>query len=379
MKICLLSIDFLPNIGGIAAHVYELSKALVKHGNEVHVITFREEFNGKKYEEIDGIEVHRIYRPKIKLIGSILYAFTAWCEIIFLIENEGIDIIHYHNAFDAFIAKFIPKISKVQTEHSSDFLEAVEKGKYKLYKWLLGHADHVIGPSQELVNTVIEMGVNQKKTSFISNGVDIEKFNPKIKGDKIREKYNIDTKEKVILCSRRLEPKNGVCYFIKSIPYILKQNSNLKCLIVGEGTEMDIIKNEVAKLRIFDKIVFAGKVQNSEMPKYYAASDIVVLPSLKEATSISGLEAMASGKVLIGTNVGGIPQIITNNETGLLVPSKNPEALAQAILSLLHDENKLIKMGLNARQKAEMMYSWDIIANQTENIYETLQKRRKIS
>ncbi len=377
MKICMLSLDFLPNIGGIAAHVYELSKAMVKQGNEVHVITYRDEFRGIKYEEIDGIKVHRIYFQHIRLIGFFMYAFSEWLKLRSLIKNEDMDIIHYHTLLpDAFITKFMPKVPKVQTEHFSGFLEAVEKGKHKrLYKWLLSHADHVIGPSKELVDTFIELGVNQDKTSFISNGVDIEKFNPKIKGDEIREKHEIDSKEKVILCPRRLEPKNGVWYFIKAIPYILKRYSNVKCLIVGDGSEMDKLKSEVIKLKISDKVIFAGRVPNSEMPKYYAASDITVLPSLKEATSIAGLEAMATGKPLVGTNVGGIPQIITNNITGVLVPPKNPEALTSAIVSLLTYDEKRIEMGLNARIRVEKDFFWNVIAKETMKIYEIVQKR----
>ncbi|RCV66162.1 Glycosyltransferase involved in cell wall bisynthesis [Methanophagales archaeon] len=377
----MLSISFPPGLkgigGGMGVHVFELSKALVKQGNDVHVITFGNDFRVKKCEVIDGIKVHRIYFPRIRFIGIFTYAFSAWFKLKLLIKNEGVDIIHYHDVLpDAFIAKFISKISKVQTEHSSGFLEAVEKGKYMwLYRWLLSHSDHVIGPSRELADTVIKLGVNANKTAYISNGVDLKKFNPNVKGDVIKRKYKINANEKVILCPRRLEPKNGVQYFIKAIPYITRKNNNVKCLIVGVGSEMDKLKNETSKLKITNRVIFTGNVPNSEMPEYHAASDIVVLPSLKEATSIAGLEAMASGKPLVGTNVGGIPQIITNNITGVLVPPKNSEALARAIGSLLIDDEKRIEMGFNARKRAENEFSWADIAEKTMKIYETVLKR----
>ena len=122
----MLSIDFLPNIGGIAAHVYELSKALVKEGNDVFVLTGKKNFNDKKYEEIDGIKVYRTYFPRVRLLWILVYALPAWLKLRWLIKNKDIDIIHYHNILpDAFIAKFTPKVSKVQTEHSSAFLEAM--------------------------------------------------------------------------------------------------------------------------------------------------------------------------------------------------------------------------------------------------------------
>ena len=379
MKICMLSIDFLPNIGGIAAHVYGLSKALIKQGNEVHVITLRRHFHEKKYQEIDGIKVHRIYYPRLRVIGFFIYLFQVWPRLKRLIQKEGIDIVHSHTLLnDALPAKFIGNIPKIQTEHSSGFLMAVEEGKHKrLYKWLLRHADHMIGPSQELVDTVIKLGIGQDKTSFISNGVDIERFNPKVEGGEIREKYKIKPEEKVILCPRRLALKNGVWYLIKAIPHIIKQNGNVKCLIVGDGSEMGKLSQEVIRLVVADRVIFAGRVPNSEMPKYYAASDVVVLPSLKEATSIAGLEAMASGKPLVGTNVGGIPQIIADGETGILVPPRSPEELAYAIACLLNDDEKRAAMGLNARKRAESEFSWQIIARRTQNIYNKIIKPKK--
>ncbi len=380
MKICMLSIDFLPNIGGIAAHVYELSKALVKEGNDVFVLTGKKNFNDKRYEEIDGIKVYRTYFPRVRLLWILVYALPVWLKLRWLIKNKDIDIIHHHNIFaDALIAKFTSKVSKVQTEHSSSFLEARETGKHKrLHRWLLSNTDYVIGPSQELVDAIVGIGVNRANVSFIPNGVDTEKFNPRLRGDEIKEKQGIKSDEKVILCPRRLALKNGVYYFVKAIPCIIERSGNVKCLIVGDGPEMAKLKSQVSELgtAVADSAIFAGRVPNSEMPKYYAASDIVVLPSLREATSIAGLEAMATGKPLVATNVGGIPQIIADGKTGILVPPRNPEELAYAIVSLLNDDEKRAKMGLNARKRTEREFSWQIIARQTQNLYQKATQSR---
>ncbi|MFC2046727.1 glycosyltransferase family 4 protein [Chloroflexota bacterium] len=379
MKICMLCTNFPPDIGGIAAHVYELSRALVKLDNDVQVITLRRGFHDNKYQEIDGIKVYRVYYPRLTVIGFFIYLLYVWPKLKRLIRKGDIDIIHAHTILnDALTAKSIGKITKIQTEHSSDFLAAMEKGEHRrLYRWLLSHADHVIGTSQELVDTVIKLGIGQDKTSFISNGIDIERFNPRVEGGEIREKHKIKTEEKIILCPRRLDLKNGVYYLIKAIPYIIQQSSNVKCLIVGDGLEMAELKQEVIKLVITDKVIFAGRVPNSDMPKYYAASDVVILPSLKEATSIAGLEAMATGKSLVGTNVGGIPQIITHDKTGMLVSPRNPEELAQAIVSLLNDDGKRAAMGLNARKRAVSEFSWQIIAGKTQNIYDKVSHSKR--
>lgn len=367
----MLAGSFPPDIGGAAAHVYGLSKALLRLGNEVYVIAFATNPHLRECQEINGIEVYRIYTPPIRLAGLMICSFKAWLKLRALIKEKDIDLIHYHNLLPcALVARFITGLPKVQTEHSSGFLMAVEKGEYKrLYRWLFSQSDYVIGASQVLVDNVIKYGGSCDKTSFIGSGVDVEKFNPTIDGSEVREKYCKKPNEDIILCPARLDPVKGVRYLIRAIPYIIKQNNTAKFLIVGDGPEMERLNQEVVRLQIVNRVTFTGRISNSEMPKYYAASDIVVLPSLIEATSIAGLEAMATGKPLVGTRVGGIPRIIADGKTGILVPPRNPEELAHAITSLLSDKGKRTTMGLKARKRAESEFSWQIIARKIQDIY----------
>lgn len=371
MKICMLAGSFPPDIGGAAAHIYELSTALLQQGNKVYVIAFTTNPHLRECQEINGLKVYRVYIPHIRIIGLMVCSFKAWLKLRALIKDKDINLIHYHNLLPcALVARFITGLPKVQTEHSSGFLMAVEKGEYKrLYRWLFSQSDYVIGASQVLVDNVIKYGGSRDKTSFIESGVDVEKFNPTIDGSEVREKYCKKPNEDIILCPARLDPVKGVRYLIRAIPYIIKQNNTAKFLIVGDGPEMERLNQEIVRLQIADRVTFAGRIPNSEMPKYHAASDIVVLPSLIEATSIAGLEAMATGKPLVGTRVGGTPRIIADGETGILVPPRNPKELAYAITSLLSDKGKRTAMGLKAREKAESEFSWQIIARKIQDIY----------
>jgi len=114
------------------------------------------------------------------------------------------------------------------------------------------------------------------------------------------------------------------------------------------------------------------------MPGFYGISDIVVLPSLKEATSISGLEAMATGKPLVGTKVGGIPMLIDNEQTGILVSPKDPHALSEAIIDLLKNNEKRKTMGINARKKVINEFDWKkTIAPRTIEIYKKIIDSKK--
>jgi glycosyltransferase involved in cell wall biosynthesis len=237
-------------------------------------------------------------------------------------------------------------------------------------------SDHVCTPSAELKNSVIRIGLNPKHVSYIPNGVDIEKFNVH-NTNELKKIYNL-TNEKIVTCPRRLESKNGVEYFVKSIPEIVKNVRNVKFFIIGNSNNEMFLKlvNDTIKFRVEDYVIFTDTIPNNEMPNYYGISDIVILPSLKEATSIAGLEAMASGIPIIGTNVGGIPQIIDNGKTGYLVPPKDPHNLAKTIIHLLNNEVEMITMGLNARKKAQNEFSWEIISNKFLKMYKkNLQKK----
>lgn len=377
LNICMLSSDFLPNIGGIAAHVYELSNSLSEKGHHVSVITLRKNFNENKHEKIGDIDIYRIFYPQIPIIGYFIHLFLVWLEIKF---SNGFDLIHVHTINHAPVLKLL-KSKSVETEHSSGVLEDLENNKnIKLYKTLFSSNEHLIAPSDEIVQKLIELGFEPEIVSFISNGVDIHEFNPSIDGSKIlsiKESFNISS-EKIVLCPRRLVPKNGVNYFIESIPDIITNyGANVKFLIVGNSNSeaMAILKRRSSELNLDDQLIFVGSVPNNQMPFFYVLSDVVVLPSLKEATSIAGLEAMSMGKPLVGTNVGGIPQIIKNRETGILVPPKEPKKMAEAIIFLLNERDERILMGKKARQRVEERFSWDIIAEETLKIYEKVLKK----
>lgn len=375
MKIGIFCIDFLPNIGGIASHVYELSKELVKQGNDVHVISFKKTKESLDYEEIDGIKIHRVFYSGGLFFGRIKYLFLAYRKIKKLIKEKKIEIIHTHDLYpDGLLYLFLPKkFPKILTEHSSNYLNWYE---YKFLRpflyWVMNKADFVFGPSKELVYKFRNTGIPKNKSKFISNAVDDKKFRPDIKISKrFKEKYGIETGEKIILIPRRLEPKNGVIYGVKAMPEIIKEFPNCKCIVVGGGWEEEREKmmKEIKREKMMKNIIFTGNVPNTQMPFFYSISDVVLLPSLQEATSISGLEAMSCGKPLVGTNIGGIPYIIEDKKTGFLVEPKNPKEISKIIIKLFKDPLNSKKVGQNAREIIEKRFSWEIITKEFYKIY----------
>ena len=231
--------------------------------------------------------------------------------------------------------------------------------------------DRIITPSDELAEAVRSLGIPADKITFISNGVDTEKFSPNVPPKNLRQQYALAPETKIVLCPRRLEPKNGVRYLIEAVPAILQQCPDTRFFVVGGSypDQLTLLREKVRELRVQDMIYFIGSVPNAEMPSWYTAADVVVLPSLKEATSIAGLEAMACGKPLVGTNVGGIPYLIDDGVTGLLVEPRNTSGLADALVRVLTDDVIQNKMGNLARKKAVGQFSWLQIAMAVQNLY----------
>lgn len=409
MKICMLTSFFLPTIGGVESHVYNLSKELIKKGHQVIIVHTILHESKEKCEkmEIDGIELHRVFikSPDIKMrlsfektvsiesylngfirkVRSVFYSKRIAAYIEKIDKKREIEIIHQHDFIsNLFTTKILKKkYHIVLTNHTGEFLFL---NKFLLLKFalkiLLQHLDCLIGPSKELCK--IPFQGNMKKIKYIPNGVDINKFVPVEEEERhqlrLNERY--DKNEKIILCARRWAPTKGVIYFVKAIKKISRNFKNVKFIISGNEYEgypeyKNSILKYIEKERLRDYIVLLGDIPHQDMYRYYQISDIVVLPSLMEATSLAGLEAMSCGKPLIGSNVGGIPEIIEDGKTGCLVEAKNEDALACAILRLLKNPQIINLMGKNSREKVEKEFSWNIVADKTIEVYQEVKRNNE--
>jgi glycosyltransferase involved in cell wall biosynthesis len=166
-------------------------------------------------------------------------------------------------------------------------------------------------------------------------------------------------------------PKNGVLDLARAVPAILRKHPD--AVFVFAGSEDPACAEEVRRaLRVAGVLHacrFLGPVPHDRMPHLLRAATVCVLPSHVEATSLAGLEAMACGVPLVGTRVGGIPEILTNGETGLLVPPSSPEDLAGAVTRLLADSDLAHRLAKAARDRVVAAFSWDRIAEQFLEVY----------
>ncbi len=204
----------------------------------------------------------------------------------------------------------------------------IEKGQSERNRLArqLAHISHVLAPSQELCDATALVGY-QGPIDFIPNGVDTDRFAPG--KSPIREELGISEEEVIILLARRLVEKNGVTVFAEAVAAL--KELPVRLLFAGDGDERNKVEQILRDNGMFDQSIFLGGVPNPQMPDIYRAADISVLPSFMEATSITGLESMACGIPLVGTTVGGIPTLINDKETGLLVPPGDPTTLGETL------------------------------------------------
>ena len=358
MKILMVSLDFIPTVGGITAHVYELSKALIKNGCEVSVLTRM--IKGEKQQEVtEGINIYRI---KLNTIGT-FYGYKINKAIKNLLKNNSYDLIHIHGLrpLEFYNIKNPPL---VYTNHTSGYLKRIKKGGYRVFllKRLFKKPKLFLAPSKELLEVPFKIDALK---CYIPNGVIVDKYKrDEEKRAELREKLGFKQSDIVAIITRRMVWKNGVKYLALSTKFI--KNRNLKLLLIGDGEEFDEVK-AILQENFKDRFIMLGSKTHQEIIGYYSAADISVLPSLMEATSISGLEAMAASLPIVGTNVGGIPELVRDGITGYLCKLKDPKDLAKKIDKLLESDYK--KMGKNAQKIAKEEFDWDVIAKKTIEEY----------
>jgi glycosyltransferase involved in cell wall biosynthesis len=207
--------------------------------------------------------------------------------------------------------------------------------------------------------------IKPEKVITIYNGVNINRFN--VTGH-FRQELNIPVSLNVISTVGMLIPEKGIQYILAAIPQIITVISDIVLLIVGEGYYKNTLDQIIERLKIEKYVRFLGV--RSDVEKIYAISDVVVIPSVwQEAFGLANIEAMASRKPVVATSVGGIPEIIETYKNGILIPSQNSEAIAQAVIRLFQNSELYTEIARNARKKVIEQFNLELVVDQTVNLY----------
>lgn len=346
MKIAMVG-QFPPHVGGVGVHIHTLSKKLVEEGHEVYVITYPH----KDIKDIDGIHVISTKGINLPGIRGLMFKNNAKKALENLLEKEDIDIIHGHYLFPAGAAAVeVGKkhgIKTYVTAHGSDMFEVYKKQPLLrfLLKKVLRDADGVFVVSNALKHEVIATGVAgiANKTKISWNSVDIDKFSPK-ENDSFKKENKLDDKPIVLFVGNLIKRKNA-----ESLLEAKKvSESDYYLVIVGDGPLFKRLNKKVQEENIPD-VIFTGS--RDDIENIIPSCDVLILPSFSESFGLVLIEALACGKPVIGSDVGGISEII-NDDVGLLVNPNKISSIAKAIDTIIDDDELRLDLSLNARNRA---------------------------
>ena len=385
MKILMLTWEYPPRVvGGISKVVYDLSHKMVKEGNEVTVVTYKEGDNVKYYENDKGVEVYRVdnymIRPNNFIDWIMQLNFNMITKANEIINKNGkFDVIHAHDWLVAYSAKSIkesyniPLISTIHaTESGRNSGIHDETQRYiNDSEWMLTYeSSEVIVNSNYMKNEVQRLfGLPYDKINVIPNGVNLQLFsNVNIDYD-FRRQYAMDN-EKIILYVGRLVYEKGIQNLIAAMPKVLDRYHDSKLIICGRGGMIDELREQVKYLGIENKVYFAGYCDSKKMQKMYKCADVAVFPSTYEPFGIVAIESMLSGTPTIVSDVGGLNEIIEHGVNGMKSYAGNANSIADSVLALLFDPKLCANISQNAIKKVKENYNWSKITDSTYYVYQ---------
>ena len=274
------------------------------------------------------------------------------------------------------VAAKILGMPSVSTVHTLDVFPEKKSawGRMKLRWFLLGKlCDRVIAVSEKTRQHYLQSGgLPHDKVITLYNGVDISRFKNIDANQiaKLKQALHLPLNSKVIITVAVLREPKGIQFMIRALPAILEQCPEVHYLIVGDGQHSASLVDLVAALTIKDRVTFAG--HRTDIPDLLACCDIFVLPTLKDALPTVLIEALAAGKPIVASDVGGVPEIIENGVNGLLVSPGNPLKLAEACLKLLKNHELSMQMVLAGSETVRKHFDIDSQIKQLSTLYEEL-------
>lgn len=376
MKKLKIGITCYPTVGGSGVVATELGKLLAEKGHEIHFISSSLPFRLKKMYH--NIYYHQVEVNQYSVFQYPPYDIALASKMAEVADREELDILHVHYAIPhavcAILAKQMSKrkLKIVTTLHGTDItVLGYDPSLAAAIRFGIEKSDYVTAVSQSLIDQTEELIQQDKHIQTVYNFIDhrvYQKTNPQ----HLREEFGILDEEKVVIHVSNFRPVKRVTDVVKSFAKIAKQIP-AKLLLVGDGPEMTSVCNLVCSLEIRDKVHFLGKQDNVE--ELYSISDLMLLLSEKESFGLVALEAMACGVPCIGTNVGGLPEVITDGVNGFICKLWDIENIAKKGLEILTNKDLFEEFSKNAVYVARTKFGAEQIVEQYEDIYYGLLKQ----
>lgn len=374
MNVAIFASAFHPSLGGVEEVVRQVAHEYKRQGISTIVLTNRWPRSQPRHEIYEGIPVYRLamrlpeYTLKVRLNYWLTLAGSR-AEMLRILRHHHCDIIHVHcvssNGHYALMAREALGLPLVVTAHGERTIDAghVYEGSIfinRLLRKLLADADYVTACSKDTLADLESYCGRPfgNRASVVYSGIRLDEFDGASPYQHPRD---------YILAIGRMVPQKGFDLLIEAFAKANLHSHDL--LIAGDGPERDSLEHLSRKYELGDRVRFIGRADRKTTAALFKGCSFFVLPSRQEPMGIVNLEAMAVGRAVIASKVGGVPEIVVDGETGLLVPPESTDALASAMTHLANDENLRIRLGRSGMARAQG-FGWGPIAKRYVEIYE---------
>lgn len=404
MKVCLLTHSYprFPN-DTTAPFVEFTAETLQKHGIDVTVLTpDTPKFARTTVDHSVNLKTYRYFFPRwfqrlgyantlvndcelkryVYLLAPFMFLFAIF-QLFRLHRKHRFDLIH---AFwllpNGFIGAVVSKLCKVPLMvalRGSDIFISKQNPVFRaMARWTLKQATMVTSVTPTFLPDLEHLGVSKEKRRLIPNGSHPSLFPapPPSQLNALRQHLSIPEDNLVVFALGRIVLKKGFDILIQALPLVKQKVRNVTLIIGGDGTDLNRLKTVAKEHNVSESIRFTGTISRADVPAYFYLCDVFTLPAIFDPKgNVDGcpnviLEAMACGKPVVASDISGIPVIVKNGETGLLVKEKSVEQLASALVHLLTDTEKSERFGRAGRERIRNELTWDKVIEQIKEVYQ---------
>ena len=387
LRIAFYTDTYLPNVDGVVTSIINFRKELEKRGHTVYVFASASSKNKALYSNNKTFLYTGLNFKPYPQYSIAIFPYNSAIKL----RSLGVDLIHAQTPFAmGFSGLMAGRISQypvlgsfhtfVNNRHivehyypkSRPLKKFASTYMKKYLRFFYRRCDGVIAPSVTVEKMLYKGGI--KNLYVVPNSIDTSKFNNKVSGDKIRKKYGIKDRDKVLLYVGRISAEKRIETMLKAAKLLMDKDDKIKVIIAGKGPSEAYYKDIAHKLGVADRVRFIGFVDQKTLPQVYASSDVVCMPSTFETQGIVSIEAMACGKPVVGADYLSTKELITNGFNGEKFRAGDYRHCAKKIDKVLNDTKPYIKNALSTGRN----FSSEKMTDKLIDVYKLLLSKQAI-
>ncbi|MBS3818154.1 glycosyltransferase family 4 protein [bacterium] len=339
---------------------YFLAKELIREGYDLLFVVQPESPLHEKSSQA--------HLPVFPLNISHEFDVFSVLRLAFLMRGKNCQLVHFHDAHSVAVGSAAASLAKVPLRINSRRVDfPLNKNFFSRFKYGENNLDVTLAVSEGVKDVLIRGGMDPQRVEVIPDGIDFTPFEEVSSSHYLHREFSFSQNDYLVGIVAHLADHKGHKYLIKATEILKEKVPRVKVIVVGEGPLKMKLDRQVKETRLEDMVFFLGF--REDIPQILASLDLFVLSSYLEGMGSTLLDAMASRLPIVATRVGGIPEVVTHEQTGLLVPPRDPQALASAILRLYQDRSLASRLGKKGYEVVHQKFSAQAMARKIIDLY----------